>query len=94
MNLFNRLRIAFFLREEVLEFSEQMEKNLRKNDHKGGWLHWHWDWLWMKFYEEHGELMKACNKESTTRVGEEAADVANVCMFMYDKAHEHGVERR
>ena len=44
------------IRKEVIWFSEQMEKQLKKNDHKSGWKHCKYTYLLERLCEEYKEL--------------------------------------
>ncbi|WP_336810898.1 hypothetical protein [Bosea sp. MMO-172] len=83
-------------RPEVLSFAILMERELRANDHKGGWKGDDPDVLAVRVEEEAGELRRAAidwmghvaHSEKTLRaaVAEESADVANMAMMVADTA--------
>ena len=77
-----------FCRAEVLIFSRQMEKALRKNDHKPGWKNSRPEDLLKRLREEVTELEQAlacprCRKDKAIIAGE-AADVGNLAMMVAD----------
>lgn len=72
------------IRAEVAEFAQLMERELRANEHKGGWktcsamsLHCH-------LQEEVVELLQAVLHGDPDQITEEAADVANMAMMIAD----------
>lgn len=84
------------LRPEVLTFACEMERQLRANDHKGGWQQCAPDWLFGRMREEENELLAAmvrveldpwhatAGRTTVERVVHEAADVANFAMMIAD----------
>jgi NTP pyrophosphatase (non-canonical NTP hydrolase) len=76
------------VRPEVAAFALLMEKKLRENDHKGGWIDEDVDWLFTRLEEEAGELytsnLTGPTEEDRKKIGEEAADVANFAMMIAD----------
>lgn len=70
------------LRPEVRAFAAAMEKQLRANDHKGGWQEEKVLWLLGRLREETDELSNAL--ECRDCVLAEAADVANFAMMIAD----------
>lgn len=74
------------MRLTVLWFALQMEKQLRKNDHKGGWENEPTIHLLHRLEEEFVELGDATeeNGADAETVVAEAADVANFAMFIAD----------
>lgn len=74
------------LRPEVVAFAVAMEKELRENDHKGGWKTEGISYFIEKLHEEVNELTKALGdiKATKRRVLSEAADVANIAMMLAD----------
>jgi hypothetical protein len=79
-------------RPAVVWFAEQMERQLQKNDHKGGWDGCTLDYLFERMAEERVELEKAVKKLSypdrslvdVANVIREAADVSNFSMMIAD----------
>lgn len=80
-------------RDEVLKFALLMERELRANEHKGGWKNDHADALADRVVEEAGELrdvamLAECHNpvpaDIRAKVAEEAADVANMAMMVAD----------
>ncbi|GIQ61511.1 hypothetical protein PACILC2_00790 [Paenibacillus cisolokensis] len=79
------------LRSEVQWFAEQMEENLRENDHKGGWENESIYWLFSRLKEESTELLRAVDlvrdlHDDPKKIISEAADVANFAMMIADNA--------
>lgn len=83
------------VREEVLEFAEEMEKVLLENDWKGGWAKDNVSFLFCKLVEEIGEvgnlfarLEGLCDEDETVsaiEVHKECVDVANIAMMLASK---------
>ena len=79
------------LRPEVRWFAEQMERRLRANDHKGGWLGDQLHTLFDRLKEETSELEQELWKLADEHYGhqavvKEAADVANFAMMVATNA--------
>ena len=77
------------LRPEVQWFAEQMERTLRKNDHKGGWQVDSSGALLTRLKEETEELQAALIQGQDIAPEysiKEAADVANFAMMLADNA--------
>jgi hypothetical protein len=72
------------LRPVVQWFAEQMELQLRANDHKGGWAGDSTESLLDRLDEEVAELRECSSKREI----EEAADVANFAMMIADQSVE------
>ncbi len=76
------------LRPVVQRFAEEMERRLRKNDHKGGWDDCGWDYLRTRLLDELEELNAAWHRPQTERavaqITHEAADLANFAMMVAD----------
>jgi len=76
------------IRPEVLAFAHLMETKLRENDHKGGWQNDGVSTLLRRLREETDEVLAAIRDTSSkldpSRVGREAADVANFAMMIAD----------
>jgi hypothetical protein len=75
------------LRPALAWFAQAMERKLRANDHKGGWIDGKCDLLFLfeKLTEERRELTRATGKGGTPeQILEEAADVANIAMMIAD----------
>lgn len=77
------------LRPEVLAFACQMEETLRKNDHKGGWHNLSPQQMEFRLHHEVEELRQALAWAVSygghwEDVANEAADVANFCLFLHD----------
>jgi NTP pyrophosphatase (non-canonical NTP hydrolase) len=82
------------LRPEVARFAQDMEQQLRANDHKPGWQRDEWQALLKRLREETSELKDAIYAARTTdveapaaprlraSVRKEAADVANFAMML------------
>lgn len=77
-------------RPEVVTFADLMERELRNNDHKGGWKGCAAGPLLDRVYEELNELRDALfsyprdTLEYRRKIAEEAADVANMAMMVVD----------
>lgn len=82
-------------RDEVLEFSEDMEHQLSNNDHKGHWSGCTNAYLLRRLETECRELRRELEKSRVKpeRVIREAADVANFAMMIADNARQSGEER-
>lgn len=86
------------VRKEVLRFAEQMEKKLKKNDRKGGWLDEDYEYLMTCLEEEVEELRTLLDKggfyyltkRQRNRIIGEAADVANFAMMIADNIKDDG----
>lgn len=86
------------LRPEVAAFAQLMERELRANDHKGGWANEDPRHLYDRLIEEDSELKVALHQyqgrvrrgeggptaDASEIVGSEAADVANFAMMIAD----------
>ena len=76
-------------RKSVEVFAVEMERRLRRNDYKGGWLDEHLDYLIERLEEEVEELKRASRRYGSKRndrsVIMEAADVANFAMMLADR---------
>lgn len=72
------------MRQSVEQFANAMEKRLQENDYKGkyGWTGWKKIKLLQMLFAEVYELMWAIVKNSNIK--EEACDVANFAMMIYD----------
>ena len=84
------------LRPEVQWFAEQMEIQLRANDHKGGWQTTDQLDLLHRIRQEATELKQALLPEVFGETGKdvisEAADVANFAMMIADNAKAEGLD--
>jgi NTP pyrophosphatase (non-canonical NTP hydrolase) len=73
------------LRKEVAAFADQMEAELRINDHKGHWRHLSISELLDHLQDEVFELREAVSKGfGAETVLSEAADTANMAMMVAD----------
>lgn len=73
------------VREEVVQFSELMEFKLKKNDHKTSWRKTSDPgWFFKRLLDEVEELRQALESGEPVDIMEEAADVANFAMMIYD----------
>jgi hypothetical protein len=82
----------FKVRKSVDRFAQQMEKNLRGNDHKGGWEGCTAYHFFEGLCDEAEELRSELNVVGAfdpERVIEEAADIANFAMMIADVARSH-----
>lgn len=75
------------VRSSVQQFGKDMERKLRKNDHKGGWGEASNAWLVRRMFDEVGELMEAIIAGHPAEdVIDECADVANLAHMIADNA--------
>lgn len=75
------------MRNEVRWFARGMERELQKNDHKGGWEYCKPSWLLRRLRAETNELERAVKgKKDWETVLSEAADIANFAMMIADNA--------
>ena len=73
------------LRPEVAAFAQLMEKELRANDHKGGWKNENIGELFAHFQDEVREFTEAFHTGAQVDIlQEEGADVANMLMMVLD----------
>jgi NTP pyrophosphatase (non-canonical NTP hydrolase) len=73
------------LRPEVAAFAQAMERKLRTNDYKSGWLTARPIWLLDKLQGELNELEDCVDGHATpSEICDEAADVANFAMMIAD----------
>jgi len=75
------------LRPSVRRFAFHMEAVLRRNDHKPGWENDTLPDLWYRLEEETKELADAImvpERSSGSRIRDEAVDVANFAMMIFD----------
>ena len=79
------------LRDPLARFVVEMERQLRKNDHKGHWSGCSQRWLLNRLKQETAELERAL--DSGKGITAEAADAANFAMMIADNAAEDGAER-
>lgn len=78
------------LRNEVVEFAQDMERILKENDHKTGWdemsYHQLFNRIKIEFEEFQREYILTCNRldgdnKGIAKMRKEAIDIANFCMF-------------
>ncbi len=76
------------LRPEVAAFAQLMERNLRADDHKGGWDDMSNVELLSSIKDEYDELDRAARvvgiQDRKAKITHEAADVANFAMMIAD----------
>lgn len=74
------------IRKPLARFVQKMESVLRANDFKGGWSRCSRQMLLDKLHEEVSELDQAMRNHpyDRTTIANEAADVANIAMMIYD----------
>ncbi len=73
------------LRDELTQFSQAMEKELRLNDDKDHWINFSHGHMLRRLKQEVRELDRALKAgESVERVLSECADVANFAMMVSD----------
>jgi len=69
-------------RVSILDFAEDMERKLKANDHKGGWLFTDTMLLLTRLEQEVVELRQAYMNNEWERIVDECADVANFAMMI------------
>ena len=74
------------MRASVRRFAREMEERLLDNDDKGGWDDCPPRWLLTRLREETKELAAAIREKNADAIQEEAADVANFAMMIFDRA--------
>ena len=82
------------VRQEVWAFALLMERELAEHDDREGWKHVKTEWLFSRLLEEVEEVRQVLidldrdaagiQERAAERIGPEAADVANFCMFIAD----------
>lgn len=79
-------------RKPVMEFAHDMEKQLKANDHKGGWMQEHWcdlvTGLEISLEKLKKELMKM-PKHNEYEVTTRCANIANFAMMIADNRGKH-----
>jgi NTP pyrophosphatase (non-canonical NTP hydrolase) len=70
------------VRVQVVAFAGAMERKLKENDHKGGWLHLNNGTIMARIEQELQELREALAAKDPLRIGREAADVGNFLMML------------
>jgi glutathionyl-hydroquinone reductase len=73
------------VRNSVDWFSKQMERKLKKNDHKGGWRNCELQYLSMRLTQERKELTEAIASKDFQKIIDECADIANFAMMIADR---------
>ena len=82
------------IRQEVLRFTDEMERVLKENDHKGGWSDCPIEYLQARLVEELGEYFRsvAINIDYQKQYGKqkpiaskELVDIANFAMMLWDR---------
>jgi NTP pyrophosphatase (non-canonical NTP hydrolase) len=81
------------LRDSVDRFAQQMERKLRANDHRPGWMNDSPEALLRRLREEVDELEAVVKANGPGVVGE-AADVANFAMMIAEVAWLRYAEKR
>jgi len=77
------------LRPAVQTFAEAMEKKLRKHDKdrgSDGWLNESNNYLLERAFDEWIELREATQRLNTKNTRQEAVDLANFAMMIFDRA--------
>ena len=81
------------LRPEVQKFAEEMERQLRANEHKGGWGHCRASYLKDKLNKNLGRLC-VTHPNNREEISRRCANIANFAMMIADnfgvKAKEEG----
>jgi len=78
----NMLDAYVTLRPSVQKFAEEMERKLKLNDHKGGWMGMSQDEIIQDIREENIELSMAIANNDVKNILEECADIANYLMML------------
>lgn len=78
-------------RESIMWFARLMEAKLQENDHKQHWSECDMQYLHERLHQEVGELDEEVKIAMVTKLNSpnmpwEAADVANFCMMIAEKA--------
>ena len=81
------------MRTAVKRFARQMEAELKKNDHKGGWKTSTNHYLLLRCFEEWLELRDVV-LSGRGDIRKEAVDVANFAMMIWDNAPRPSSGRR
>ena len=68
----------------VKEFAEQMQYKLDKNEHKKSWAHYEITYLLSRLKQETLELEEALMNQNLEKAQNEAADVSNFAMMIFD----------
>lgn len=80
----NALRSVMLPRAEVNTFAQLMERELRENDHRGGWGEASPQQLMNMVWGDVQKLDSALERGDLVKAREQAADVANGCMMLLD----------
>lgn len=81
------LDVSMKRRLPLASFTHAMESKLRKNDHKGGWDHLSERQLLELLTDEWDELYYEVITNNKDAIMDEAVDVANFAMMIFDVAH-------
>jgi len=82
------------LRPELEQFAKEMERKLRKNDHKTEWFKMPTLLLLKRLQGELLELEVALQYETAEDAKKEAADVANFAFFIWDRVRRDAQSKR
>lgn len=74
-----------YLREPLMQFAEQMELKLRKNDHKTSWRDLPVEALFRQLMLEIEEFKIADEFLSVEEARKELVDVSNYCLILHDR---------
>ena len=80
------IKISDAPRPAVKEFAILMEKQLRANDHKGGWCKCSYGSLMDELYPNYRKLSEAIDSGDLEGIIKRAANVANFAMMISDNA--------
>lgn len=75
-------------RKEVQEMAVAMEAKLRQHDDRPGWKEEPFEYLYQRLEEEADELYQASKSNKPLNIAEEAVDVANFAMMIWDNFKE------
>lgn len=78
-------------RKAVQDFAHDMEKQLKVNDHKGGWGREHHDYLRNQIGKNYAKLVEELCKEDKDKqeITIRCANIANFAMMIADNEGEH-----
>ncbi|MGE6376582.1 hypothetical protein [Peribacillus muralis] len=92
--------VAFFAQQiepcpnprlEVIEFARDMEVQLLKNDHEGGWIQEEYASLYQQIWKNMNSLGYELEKENSDKseITKHCANIANFAMMIADNEGEH-----
>ena len=81
------------MRESVYHHAMAMEKELRENDHKGGWGDCSVEWLLIRLEQEYREFLDAVKEGEPGKVRSEGADISNFTMMITERVQTLAFEK-